>query len=77
MARPKRYPHDLVAVSIAPEALTVATHETRRFLVNYWVWQGDLAYLCALCYLQEALDGAQVHAQLAHPGGSHGQDPAL
>jgi hypothetical protein len=61
--RAVRYPHDIVTQDIPKVALTAAKHETYRFLVNYWAWQGDLSYLCAVCYLQGALDGAQVQRQ--------------
>jgi hypothetical protein len=49
--------------------MEAARHETFRFIYNGWLWQGDLQRLCALCYLQGALDGAQVQATLAaaHP----------
>jgi hypothetical protein len=58
------YPHDLQPVQLPQEALVQAKYETYRFLFNYWVWQGDLHTLCALCYLQGALDGAQVQQTL-------------
>jgi hypothetical protein len=51
-------------VQIPAEAMEAARHETYRFLINGWLWQGDLQRLCALCYLQGALDGAQVQATL-------------
>lgn len=58
------YPHDLQQVDIPQDTMVQARYETYRFLFNYWVWQGDLHTLCALCYLQGALDGAQVQATL-------------
>ena len=67
--RSTRYPHDLKAVEIPAEAMEQARLETYRFVVNYHVWQGDVPRLCALCYLQGALDGAQVQAQMPPPAG--------
>jgi hypothetical protein len=63
--RAPRYPHDLKQVDVPREAMEAARYETFRFLVNYWVWQGDLHALCAICYLQGALDGARVQQTLA------------
>lgn len=60
MARQPKYPHDLHLVDIPAEALEQAKLETYRFLFNYFVWKGDLHLLCAICYMQGALDGAQV-----------------
>lgn len=68
--RSVRYPYDLEAREIPAEAMEAARLETYRFVVNYHVWQGDVQRLCALCYLQGALDGAQVQANL-----TEGKDP--
>ena len=59
------YPNDVTAVQIPEAAMHAARTETYRFLQNYHLWRGDLASLCACCYLQGALDGAQVQQGLA------------
>ena len=58
------YPNDVVETPIPAEAMEAARMETYRFVQNYHLWRGDLGYLCACCYLQGALDGAQVQAGL-------------
>ena len=58
------YPHDVHEAQVPKEAMDAALYETYRFLCNSWVWQGDLTYLCAICYLQGAMDTAQVAAQM-------------
>ena len=58
------WPDDVRQAEVPKEAMDAALYETYRFLFNYWVWQGDLRYLCAICYLQGALDGAHVHTTL-------------
>jgi hypothetical protein len=58
--RQLRYPHDIATFDIPAESMESAKLEVYRFLFNYWVWKGDLHYLCAICYLQGAFDGAQV-----------------
>jgi hypothetical protein len=64
------WPADVRLGEVPKEAMDAALYETYRFLFNYWVWQGDLKYLCAICYLQGAMDGAQVAAlALTDPGG--------
>lgn len=55
-----RYPNDITTLDIPVESMETAKHETFRFLFNYGVWKGDLSYLCAICYIQGVLDGAQV-----------------
>ena len=66
MARRRNaYPNDVVEIQIPEEAMDAARRETYRFMQNYHLWRGDLAYLCACCYLQGALDGAQVQQTLA------------
>lgn len=70
--RARRYPYDLEERAIPVEAMEAARLETYRFLVNYHVWQGDVQRLCALCYLQGALDGAQVQTTLTERKDTHG-----
>lgn len=71
--RRKAYPNDVVETPIPAEAMEAAIVETYRFLHNYHIWKGDLAYLCACGYLQGALDGAQVQARLATS--AHEEEP--
>lgn len=69
--RARRYPHDLQPQDIPAAAMEAARHETFRFLFTYGVWKGDLHHLCALCYLQGALDGAQVQQTLSQEATPH------
>ena len=62
--RHNAYPNDVMEMLIPQEALDAAKMETYRFLQNYHLRKGDLGYLCACCYLQGALDGAQVRQGL-------------
>jgi hypothetical protein len=62
--RPPRYPYDLAEVQVPAETMAAAKHETFRFVLNWHAWKGDIQLLCALCYMQGALDGAQVQQTL-------------
>jgi len=66
-----RYPHALELRDIPAAAMDAARHETFRFLFTYGVWKGDLHHLCALCYLQGAVGGAQVQQTLAQEDRPH------
>jgi hypothetical protein len=65
--RTPRYPYDLAEVQVPAEAMDAAKHETFRFVFNWDTWKGDIQLLCALCYMQGALDGAQVQQTLLSP----------
>jgi hypothetical protein len=62
--RKPRYPYDLAEVQVPTETMEAAKHETFRFVFNWNAWRGDIRLLCALCYMQGALDGAQVQQTL-------------
>lgn len=62
--RQPRYPYDLGEVQVPAETMEAARHETFRFVFHWDTWKGDIQLLCALCYMQGALDGAQVQRAL-------------